>query len=351
MSLFSKFALFSLPLFCLSLFTCKADFSPNADWKEIPAVYCLLDQDDSLTFVRVQKCYLGSGNLKDYASIADSSNYPQGALNVFINVWNDEQAMHSGNAPLRRLDCQYLLLDDKPAGPFAFPFQPVYCHVNQPGDLQPGLLYQLVVEDAVSSRIITTATTTLVGDAKQDRWLASINSNSAGTFNFRRNQSCLVEWCTFEGGRRYQPSVSFLYRYASNPCEIHSVSMPAFNVVSNLSQSKLSVSVSQYAYFLNIDNAFVSDVEPKLFVDSVVISLSVCNEDFHAYLNSIHAARSSLVQDNQPYSNIVGGVGVFGARRTHLVDTVLADKSDAPPSGMHYMLEQLNVGFEPIKSL
>ena len=71
-----------LLLSALSFSACKVDFSPNAEWKEIPVVYCILDQDDDTTWVRVQRCYLGEGNLYQYGSCYDSINYPQGSLRV-----------------------------------------------------------------------------------------------------------------------------------------------------------------------------------------------------------------------------------------------------------------------------
>ena len=47
----------------LLLSACEVEFSPNAEWREIPVVYCVLDQDDDTTFVRVERCFLGEGNI------------------------------------------------------------------------------------------------------------------------------------------------------------------------------------------------------------------------------------------------------------------------------------------------
>ena len=75
---------FASLLAALLFSACKVDFSPNAQWKELPVVYCILDQDDDTTWVRVQRCYLGQGNLYQYGSNYDSVNYPQGQLTVFM---------------------------------------------------------------------------------------------------------------------------------------------------------------------------------------------------------------------------------------------------------------------------
>ncbi|MBQ6096732.1 MAG: hypothetical protein IJK99_03190, partial [Bacteroidales bacterium] len=94
----------------VSLFaSCEVEFSPNADWKEIPVVYCVLDQDDDTSYVRVQRCFLGEGNQYQYTSVADSIYYPQGALSVAIEQWNatlasDGTLYRTGDAPVQVLN-------------------------------------------------------------------------------------------------------------------------------------------------------------------------------------------------------------------------------------------------------
>ena len=52
-----------------SFVSCEVEFSPNDKWTEIPVVYCVLDQDDDTSFVRVQRCFLGEGNQYRYTGI------------------------------------------------------------------------------------------------------------------------------------------------------------------------------------------------------------------------------------------------------------------------------------------
>ena len=66
----------------LLLTSCEVDFSPNAPWKEVPVVHCLLDQDDDTTWVRVEKCFLGEGNIYTYGAVSDSINYPKDSIIV-----------------------------------------------------------------------------------------------------------------------------------------------------------------------------------------------------------------------------------------------------------------------------
>ena len=52
--------------------SCDAEFDPNDDWQENMMIYCLLDQDDDITYVRVEKCFLGNCNAYDFAKTKDS---------------------------------------------------------------------------------------------------------------------------------------------------------------------------------------------------------------------------------------------------------------------------------------
>ncbi|MBR1792370.1 MAG: DUF4249 family protein [Bacteroidales bacterium] len=337
-------------LACMAILfsACRADFSPNAEWKEIPSVYCLLDQDDSVTYVRVQKCYLGDENLKQYATIADSSNYGPDELLVRIFVWASEDAMSQADAaPLKTLDFAYQLRTDKPAGTFYAPDQPVYCHVNKPGDLNPDYTYQLVVSKAATGQVISRATTHLIGDCAKTVWLESPHPSILGrSFNFRKNRGCIISWYPFPRGRRYQITLGFRYRCQYVQPEIlRGISMTCPDVVSDFSESELYSTMSQDTYFTNIANALASDTTTKVYVDTLSITLFVCNEPLNAYLNSIDMMNGSLEQNQQVYTNIEGGVGVFGARRTHLSLLVPTDNSDVGPTGMHFLLEKLHVGF------
>ena len=133
----SQFSIFNFILALAALFFfagCEAEFSPNTEWSEIPVVYGVLDQDDDTSYVRVQRCFLGEGNQYDYARVADSINYPQGALSVFIEEWNATAtttsagitALHAtGSSPRHIYNFDYKEIVNKEQGIFYNTVQPV----------------------------------------------------------------------------------------------------------------------------------------------------------------------------------------------------------------------------------
>lgn len=334
----------------LCLTGCETEFSPNADWKNIPSIFCVLDQDDDTTFVRLQKCYLGNGNLYSYSGIRDSIFYPEDAVSVAINVWNSMDDMNRGDArPVKILDFAYSEIDGKEAGDFASERQPIYYHVNQAGELSPDYVYQLVVTDRRTNKQLASASTILVGNEDPNKgWLVNPfpadgpNPNSK-TFNMLTGR-CEIKWRQLANGRRYQPSIRFFYRYRYAPDSLRFCDINCNQITTNGISNELSTYVEKWHYLEEIKKQLVDDTCHKLFVDTVMIRMYACNEDFNAYIATT-TDNNSTTQDRLIYSNIEGGVGVFGSRRTHLQRKVLADNGDNP-NGMHHLLEDLHVGFE-----
>lgn len=72
--------------------SCKNDLKLNAPYKEVPSVYAVLNPQDRIQIIRVNKVFLGVGNANVMAQVADSINYPAGELTITLNRFvNDNQ--------------------------------------------------------------------------------------------------------------------------------------------------------------------------------------------------------------------------------------------------------------------
>ena len=60
---------FLLILFSGILVSCKQKFNVNADWQDITIVYGILNQGDTLHYIKVTKAFLGPGDALQYAKI------------------------------------------------------------------------------------------------------------------------------------------------------------------------------------------------------------------------------------------------------------------------------------------
>ncbi len=344
--------LFFIALISLLLTACKVEFSPNAEWREIPVVYGVLDQDDDTTYIRVQKCFLGEGNNHDYAQIFDSINYPEGSIEVKMLEWpavvtRDSLLVidPSASVPNKEFLFDYHLLGDKPEGEFYAPYQPVYI-CRTAGQLDPKYVYQLLVIKTDSGDTIARAQTYLVGYG-----LRFIQPSNLG-FNFT-NHKCEIKWYTATRGRLYQPRVRFYYNdfvvtdhgtWLDTLITPHYIDVDGDVLKKNLTDVDAVRFLSESVYFNTIRDSIPTNeyTVNKIPIDTVDIFIRVCTEDLAAYLFS-HQDNGSINQDRVTYTNVEGGLGVFAARRTHFYGRFRAPS--APTSAYVKNLKSLGVGF------
>lgn len=317
------------------LASCKVEFSPNGQWSNIPVVYCLLDQDDDTTYVRVQRCFMGEGNQYQFAANPDSNNYPQGFITVQMEEWltwkDNAGAVHYyGDAPVQIFDFQYATID-KQEGAFYGGSQPVYVCPTA-GQLDSGRYYRLVITQTATGDTIAQAETLLLAGRIR---LNNPNSNTlfrfTGTTN---NKSCKITFTPIDNGRKYQPIVRFYYRdfvvtqtggIPDTLITPHYIDIKCPEVKSNMTELILTSDLSQSS-FLGAIRSAITDTVNKNIVDTVDIYIQCCNQDLSAYMYST-SPTNTINQDRYNYTNIEGGLGIFAARRTHIYFTVRTPSS------------------------
>lgn len=363
--------------------SCKVDFSPNAEWKDVPVVWCLLDQYEDTAWVRIQRCFVGSDNLYNYTRVSDSIYYPMDEISVSLEKWNatagrDNILTISGDSPIatKQLDC--MMIDKKDTGLFARGPQPVWFLPNpatprrwiEPFYGNQNFIYKIVVRNTKTDEIVATATTQLVGGLLESGLepvsLERPNPAVPAYRMFRfANGECQIEWKPFVAARLYQPVVRFYYyhaHYDENNDYIYDKSKKYYVDVTVPSASQtgrpqtVSTSLGESYFMASIKEAIsvAGDNSLKGFCDTVDIMLNICNEDLNAYIKS-SAPSNTIVQDRVFYTNINdgNGVGIFAARRQPhvlsdgskiLVFSVPSD-SQTGPGSYHDKLKKLDIGF------
>ena len=82
MKLLTKYIFFLLIIFTLT--TCKNKLNINAPYKEIPSIYAVLNPQENIQIIRINKVFLGEGDANVMAKVADSVNYNAGDLLVTL---------------------------------------------------------------------------------------------------------------------------------------------------------------------------------------------------------------------------------------------------------------------------
>ncbi len=342
-----------MPVIALAVASCEVEFSPNAEWRETPVVYCLLDQDADTSYVRVQRCFLGEGNQYRYSNVTDSIYYPQEALTVFIEEWDSwtdgDGILHrAGGSPRKVYYFDYKEITDKEDGQFNNTVQPIYvCHTG--GQLDSTCIYRLaVVKNSTGDTIAKSETTLVYGDMNLSK------PNNVTLFQFSGtagSKNCEIIWSSLQNARQYQPIVRFFYRdfivnTSVNPPDTtiskHYIDIPCNVVKSNMRDPFLTTKLEQN-YFISTINSSIEDRTcNKNIIDTVQIFITCCSEALAAYIYANNPS-ASLNQDPFLYTNIDGGLGVFAARRSSISFKVRTPAS----ANSSYIkgLKDLNVGF------
>lgn len=350
MKLSQKIFLSILILFLAT--SCKVEFSPNAAWRDVPVVYCVIDPDEDTVWARVQRCYLGEGNIYSYSSIFDSINYPQGDISVKLLAWKGKRGPHSSLQATQQImhtwNLTYTLRTDKDSGTFSSPLQPLYyASVTGADALDTSWVYELLVIKSSSGDTIARAQTTLIGYSdvqtsnNEEYVVMKPSSSIASEFGFRVGCRGEIKFYTLPRARAYQPIIRFFYSEHGDTLHLD---IPCDRLTDPHNYNMLSTKISQDRYLSYIREALIHDTAAKKMVNNVDVKLMVCNEELNAYLNS--TAQSGIGgQESQPYSNIVGGTGIFASRRAHISVNVPCD-SNIKEGYLSYMLNNLGVGLQ-----
>ncbi len=328
-----KHIMLLLPLMAL-LASCEVEFSPNAEWKEVPVVYCVLDQDEDTTWARVEKCYLGDGDIYRYSSISDSFNYPEGYLQIALLAYDNGQIVDS-------MPFTYTVLE-RDSGNFAYAGQPVY-YSRTRNHLSASYTYVLSVRRAADGSLLTSSQpVSLVVKTRDNVISKPTNNQMFGFYDHTPGSStafCRIEWPALQNARLYQPMVRFYYVVDGDTTYID---LKCKSVQGRTTATSFGTDYSRDMFLSEVEARLKDDPREKLYAKKVDIYLLACSEELNAYINTVSSA-NGVEQSHEIYTNMTEGLGVVASRRTHLRKTVPADTSVADNRGLYYFLKKLDI--------
>ncbi len=293
------------------LSSCETDFDVNAPWKDITVVHGLLNQNDSVHYIRIQRAFLGEGNALLMAQIPDSNLYPNN-LTVVLQEWNGEELM-------RTILTDTMTITDKDSGLFFHPVQPLY---YAEAILDDNYTYRLSIKQHGSDKEIW-ATTPLVRDFIVERPLANANLNFDTLTG--PDVPIFVRWLSGAYGRKYQVILRFNFdevTVGSSDTTRKYVEWYSEYVKTDALRGGefLEVRFGKRSFFTMI-RTFVPINENVLrFPRNVELIFHAAGDDLNTFLE-VTDPSGSLVQERPMFTNIYNGIGIFSSRfnkvRTH----------------------------------
>ena len=333
--LFTK--LFLVVLAGGGIFSCSTDVDLNGDWQDITIVYGLLDQDDNVHFVRINKAFLGDGNALLFAQVRDSSEYSNSNMIAYI------QEKVSGTV-VRTFPLRDTTIGNRDPGVFYGPDQTVYYFLAN--DLDENATYELNIEigQDQSDLKVVTASTNLVksfifsqptkngtpGFPSSQITYATANSS---TSNFYPTSS--IKWQTAKDGERYETKLTLNY------LEVTPTDSVMRSIDWNLGVQKavdldggdeMEKAVAGDLFYQWVASKISNT--PELNGNDVIrrkfrgidYTVTVAGEELNIYME-LNEPVTGIVQSRPSYTNVINGTGLFSSRYKQTVDFKWLDRS------------------------
>jgi hypothetical protein len=309
---------FLLLVLIVLLGSCKDDLEVNADWKDITVVYGLLDQNDTVHYLKITKAFLGPGNALSFAKIPDSSNYKQ-KLDVRIEGWEMTSKYDSNLMQTIRFDTVTITNKQEGDSVFYFPDQLVYKSEGN-STLNSKYIYKLFIIDPKTGKEVT-AQTSLV----QKIGTISKPQPAPARASFTPGIKSQAIWTTAEGGKRYQFVGRFYYIETKNADSSQTMKYIDWVIFNSLRTEttdggiELQYSYSNDVFYVVLGNKIPVDNSVRRTAYKMEYIFTIAAEDLNTYME-VTEPSYTIVQEKPPFTNITNGIGLFSSRHDNTKD-------------------------------
>jgi hypothetical protein len=329
MRFYSK-VLFVFAAITLLFNSCKNDLKILAPYKESISVYAVLNAQDSLNYVRINKVFLGEGNAYVMATVEDSVNYRKGVLDVTLErTYYGTPASTSVGQPGKMKIILRDTLFTLAAGAFNQNQRLWYTNdkLYTDGD------YILTIKNNQTGNVFTSKTNMV------DKASPTFKQPLAGPY-FPVTSTCVpncpasyyqdlsvetlkrnIEFSSKPGCRKYELTARFHYidsTTSGNISKYIDFPLPSVSTQGLAGNEILEVSWYSGQLFSHLYAKLINN-EPPNFRGRRMIKIDYIvtggNQSFVDFLN-VNAPSNTVAQDKPTYTNIEGGFGIFGCRST-----------------------------------
>lgn len=317
-----KFVLSLLSLILTFFTSCNNELKINGELKETTVVYGLLNQADSVQYLKIYKAFLTDENTLIAASRPDNIYYYD-SIEVYLEVYNS-----NGNI-LYTIPFDTTTLIPKNTGIFSNPYQVLYR--SNPG--QPSLdkenEYKVIIRNKYTGKI-TSVQTNLIQ--------ATNNLNP-------------YQWKSFNPGSPHAPllnpfsSISITAPENSAQIEVYfefkyiekniltGDSVKKGPIIVSLGTSKnlkfddsFEINLSGYKLLNSLANNITENSNIVRYDDTCALVIWAAGEEFIRY-NEVNAPSLSIVEERPTYTNVSNGLGLVSCRYYYRYPRVMLNKS------------------------
>ncbi len=302
---------------------CSTEFDVTAPYKEIPVVFGILNKDEAVQYIKINKAYLNDeGSAIIAGSVPDSNIYP----------YPIEAKLYASYTPITDANIKYIdsvVLDtvhlNKEAGSFnannifyktPAGFKVKYTIINRDTTWAN---YQIIVRRKSDGKLIAKSRTPIVAD-----FLFSGTQNEVKLYN-RFTKIYLNHTFSWNGainGKMYTTFLRFKFREVDDlagTSEEKYVDMPMFENIktsNSIGTSKISYTLSGEVFFTFLQaklDPLTSPSARREYIAPLELYFNVAGEELTKYIE-INNGSGGLNDIRPEYSNVEGGLGIFSSR-------------------------------------
>ena len=284
---------------------CSNDVDVIAPYKEIPLVYCILDQDDSIHYVRLQRSFIGEGNAWNMAEESDSIYYKN--AEVVLERWSERE--YSDKVELNKYSGII-----KDTGAFAN--QPHILYSTN-STLNTWSEYKLnIFIPEIDMKL--SSSTFLVGKLR----LTKPGYNQPSLSFADIDKTWEIEWQSAVNARIYFLQIRFNYlevvgRDTTSKEALWTIAhYTSENTKGDETMETLIVKKQFYQFLSSKITPAEDGIKRIVRKKALDIIFTIGGEELYTYLQ-VHDSEHNPMTQKPVYTNIVNGIGIFSARTTH----------------------------------
>ncbi len=326
------------------LFACTTEFDSTSGYKDITIVYGLLDQSDSVTFLKINKAFLGDGDVMLMAKEEDSSSYGN-ALDVKIHY-------KKGNF-LDSVTFDTTTIYNKDSGVFYAPKQVLYkANMKTILNQYKTDTFKLVITNKKTGKTIHSKT---ILESSFE-----ITKPKPPSIGFTSAVPGSIVWKSSVNGKKHQVLMRFHYKEVkpgTTDTVYHSIDwqFPTTSSVGNIGGEVMTQQYTNAYFFDLLAQKIPVDASLKRYIGqkghstadygALELFVYVASDEFSTYLD-VAAPSTSLVQEKPDYTNVTNAsgaitqdaTGIFSSRYHELRSFKLNDLTQA-------QIKSMNLGF------
>ncbi len=314
-----------LSLLVSGLTSCDNEVDINADWKETIIVYSLLDVNDSIQYVKINKAFLNEKQSAYQVAQNSDSLYLDSVSVTLTDLYTGEVITLNKTNNLKKIDGVF-------ANDVNFLWQ-----TNK--KLAEDREYEINVRNPKTGTSVNSRTRTVKSANIRAPFTSPRSVFSLGT-------DYITVMCA-PGTNAKAYDVKFLVKYEKinvHDTTVKEVNTIVWNMVNNFPVSgsgDIIRKIEKTAFFQFLGNTIKADPNYQHRILSVGTIFYGGNQNLVDYI-SVNEPSIGIVQKQSEYSNVVGGLGLFASRCTQITSDIKFDPASVSLLKINQYTKDLN---------